>query len=453
MKTIFLVIDDGFIAKNILATDVLPTLVSEKDLQIVIITDTKKVKDYAARFRSENVRVEGVDIRHHGRFERLWLKFLRNLVRTETIDIQMGGGPVSPKKGLLARFIIRTYQLLLNNPLGHALVRALDSILFMRARYTQLFETYQPDLVFAGNILSTADVRMLREAARRGVQTVGMLKGFDNPTSKGLIRFHPNRMIVNTERMKREVSSLHDYPTSSIFVAGVPQYDMYFQPDTTDRAAFFKMFGLDPNKKLILYLEPGLLLAPHGHDVWPLLDRFIEEDLMGKSVQVLMSLHPAYPVDESALGKLRHTLVHRFGVLTSSGVYKSAELTDDELQNLMRLTRYADLVIATASTMNIEASIFDKPIINIAFDGKRERPYDESVRQYYDYTHFKPIVDTGGVFLAHSPEELLRHMHELLENPARGSEGRRKIVADQCVFTDGGSGKRIVECILSCLPI
>jgi len=162
-----------------------------------------------------------------------------------------------------------------------------------------------------------------------------------------------------------------------------------------------------------------------------------------------VTIHPAYPVREDILKKLKIKFV-RLGEYANSST-KSWEFLDTDMLELMYMIKFSDLVINTGSTMNIEAAILDKPIINVAFDGYTERNYRDSVRQYYDQEHLVNIVKTGGVKVAYGKEELLAQINELLENPKIGQDGRRKIAEEQCVFTDGQSGKRVGEYILKAL--
>ena len=121
-----------------------------------------------------------------------------------------------------------------------------------------------------------------------------------------------------------------------------------------------------------------------------------------------------YTLDE-ILKKLKIKFV-RLGEYANSST-KSWEFLDTDMLELMYMIKFSDLVINTGSTMNIEAAILDKPIINVAFDGYTERNYRDSVRQYYDQEHLVNIVKTGGVKVAYGKEELLAQINELLENP------------------------------------
>ena len=109
---------------------------------------------------------------------------------------------------------------------------------------------------------------------------------------------------------------------------------------------------------------------------------------------------------------------------------------------------YADVVVNVASTIAIEACIFDTPVVNICFDGPGETPYVKSARRYYSFTHYVNITDRGAVRVAQSPDEMVAMVARYLADPSLDAPGRRQVVLDQCQFTDGRSAERVIDCVL-----
>jgi hypothetical protein len=109
---------------------------------------------------------------------------------------------------------------------------------------------------------------------------------------------------------------------------------------------------------------------------------------------------------------------------------------------------HADVVVNVASTITIEACIFDTPVVNINFDGPGESPYVKSARRYYSFTHYVNITSRNAVRVAQSPEELVRDVAAYLAEPSLDAAGRRQVVLDQCQFTDGRSAERVVQLVL-----
>jgi CDP-glycerol glycerophosphotransferase (TagB/SpsB family) len=109
---------------------------------------------------------------------------------------------------------------------------------------------------------------------------------------------------------------------------------------------------------------------------------------------------------------------------------------------------HADVVVNVASTISIEACIFDTPVVNINFDGPGESPYVKSARRYYSFTHYVNITSRHAVRVAASADELVNAVAAYLANPALDAAGRKQVVLDQCQFTDGRSAERVIQCVL-----
>jgi len=57
-------------------------------------------------------------------------------------------------------------------------------------------------------------------------------------------------------------------------------------------------------------------------------------------------------------------------------------------------------------------------------------------------------VESGGVKLASSSVDLLDYIRAYLDDPSIDAEGRKRIVREQCQFTDGNSSGRVVDFII-----
>ena len=121
------------------------------------------------------------------------------------------------------------------------------------------------------------------------------------------------------------------------------------------------------------------------------------------------------------------------------------DLPESDLEHLVRVLRDADVVINTASTISIDAAIFDRPVVAVAYDPAGDIPYERSVRRYYDYTHMSHVVRAGAVRLARSPDELRQKIVDYLRQPDLDREARRHIVEQQFGRVDGNSAARVVD--------
>jgi CDP-glycerol glycerophosphotransferase (TagB/SpsB family) len=120
----------------------------------------------------------------------------------------------------------------------------------------------------------------------------------------------------------------------------------------------------------------------------------------------------------------------------------AVDITAESQQHLAETMRHSDVVVNVASTIAIEAAIFDTPVVNIAFDGERPSEWAKSARRYYRFTHYVNITRHDAVRVAESPEQLIAFIGAYLDDPSLDRQGRRRVVEEQCQFLDGRSAER-----------
>lgn len=114
---------------------------------------------------------------------------------------------------------------------------------------------------------------------------------------------------------------------------------------------------------------------------------------------------------------------------------------------LANLTQHSDVNVNVASTMTLDFSIHDRPVVNLGFDVKKVPPGRMRIGEFYSWEHYKPIVDLKAVRVAWSADELADHVNFYLENPAADREGRKKLVNLEVGQPVGSSGKLIAEAL------
>ena len=326
---------------------------------------------------------------------------------------------------------------------------ALSDRLVSHPGMEQLFDRYQPVLIVAANPgLVFSEVPLLRTARRRGVRSMAIDPSWDNFTNKLIPVRQVDRLVVWNEIMKEQAIALHGYSADAIRVAGAPQFDPHFRA-RTPRAEYFKRIGADPSRQLIaLTTTPRSLYSHHDHVLRALIAAMSSGQLV--NAQVLVRLHPRDEVDAyREFTNLPHVIIEkpfRDTVKVADGL--AIDVMPEHQKHLGDTLCHADVVVNVASTISIEACIFDTPVVNINFDGPGESPYVKSARRYYSFTHYVNITSRHAVRVAASPAELVNAVAAYLANPALDAAGRKQVVLDQCQFTDGRSAERVIQCVL-----
>jgi CDP-glycerol glycerophosphotransferase (TagB/SpsB family) len=127
------------------------------------------------------------------------------------------------------------------------------------------------------------------------------------------------------------------------------------------------------------------------------------------------------------------------------------DITTETQQHLADTLRHSDVVVQVASTIAIEAAIFDTPVVNVSFDGETPAEWTRSARRYLRFTHFANVTRHGAVKLAESPAQLVDAIAEYLTDPSIDAEGRRRMVLEQCQFLDGRSSERVATYVVETL--
>ena len=128
---------------------------------------------------------------------------------------------------------------------------------------------------------------------------------------------------------------------------------------------------------------------------------------------------------------------------------KDLELSLKESDHLSNTVYHANLVIYVATTLGIDALVFNKPQIIVNFDGYENKPYTLSVKRFHNEDHMKKMIACGGVKLVKNREELINQVNNYLEHPALDQEGRDKMFTQQLWKLDGNSPQRIARAVSS----
>lgn len=456
MKTVFLPIYRRQQARNVLRNAAFRNFASQADVRIVIFTAHEKVEQYREEFSNnfDTVIVEGTDIVPEplSLLDRFFYHLSYFYVDTKMVRHNRARFILHEQKRPI-KYAVSLAGITIIGRLGflRRAFKKLDMLLIKPSYYGEFFDAYHPDVVFVPHLASKIDRMFIRNARRRRIPSIGLVNSWDTITmSKFPIRLLPDILLVHNFIIKQEAVRYLDMPESSTQVIGMPHFDHYVQGARSPREVFFRRIGLDPHKRLIL-------LAPFFTTAWQIADIIQKAILSGElpdNAQLLIREHPAKEMDKGDLViDRRVTVIEKpVSVMEYKGVQYNEVLKND-MNHLADTLYYSDVTINTCSTMSIDAAAFNKPIINIAFDGYEQPPFYESVLQFYDETriHYLPILKSGGVRLAHDKDELIQLINRYLSDPHLDSTGRERIVREQCYKLDGKSGERMFDAILGAM--
>lgn len=455
-KTVFIFITHGFHVRNILYTNILGRL-AEK-CNVVIFCPREDLDNFKKEFEGGNVSVEAI-FSSSSRFEKMMSEVRRylftNPARNKTNNIFI----LNMRKEKPVKYYL---LITCNNIFGRFRVLRelwiyIERLFVNGAEYERIFNNYKPNVVLTATYGTQPDeIRFLRCAKRMGVKSISIVPSWDNLSSKGIIGERPDKIAVWGDVMKTEAIEIHDYHEDDILIAGAPQFDWCAHKELfKSRDEFCTEMGLDPKKKIICYGTITPKYFPHNTEIIEILADCIRRAVFSYPCQVLVRLHPQVVDDGIWSDKLSDYLAlekkYPFIRCDIPKVKKWNNITPPDRADglhLAELLYHSDVCLNPGSTLTVDAAIEDTPVIGIGFDGHKEKPYENSIRRWYDFTYYKPVIETGGVRIAHSKEDLVSLINAYLGNHSMDREGRKKIIDIECYKIDGKAGERIANYLL-----
>ncbi|MEQ9397831.1 MAG: CDP-glycerol glycerophosphotransferase family protein [Longimicrobiales bacterium] len=327
--------------------------------------------------------------------------------------------------------------------------------------YAEEFRDLQPDLVVGTRVLTMSgprthssprylDRHLLLSAARRRVRTMVLVSSWDNLTTSGFFPVDVDCITVWNEIMRDQAMGIHGLRPDQVVVTGAPQHDTYAGAPYTPRHPFWTSFGLDPDRPVVVYTTGTSGTIPREPDVVARLEAGLRA-AVGPELQLLIRVHQLDSVERYTEVAARPGVVLDHAGRPPVGSYHDRDFDQAALRHLADTLHHADVVVNAASSISIDAAAVGTPVVCVDFDAEDGVPYHRSVSRFYDFTHQRPVVASGGVVRARTPEEVVEAVHAYLADPALHAEGRARLVREQCHAVDGGSGRRVGAALLDAL--
>jgi hypothetical protein len=454
MTKILFNITHGFQARMLLRTDIAQQLLSA-GCQLVVVAPNAD-EDY---FRSEFTHPQITLIKSPGKFSRVE-SYLINLRQYFLMNPSLGATlnhknetfrKHSPKFYWFARFV---NMFLGRIPLLRKLYIWLEKKFFNGSEYDTVLNEQRPDLVVTGTPgYNREDIHLLRAAERLKIPTATVMLSWDNLTSKGYMGAIPDQLLVWSDLMADEAVQYHDYPREQIQWVGAAQFDHYYQArDSFDRTAWRAQHGIAADTPVIMYgtINPGIV--PHEHQIVSEIVQAMRAGEFVRRPHLWIRIHP-----QAVKGYYRQNLDLYYQLagpdvtIEVPPVQSEAlawDLPASDARHLAELLSVADIVTTPSSTLAIDAATVDTPIITIGFDGSPPVIVEKQVIRFSRYTHYKKILDLGGMPIAHSCQEFVQLANQYIERREHHQAERQAMLRQQLNQFDGQAGRRTAQALL-----
>lgn len=438
MKTIFVLISNNILIRNILYTDIFRIL-RKRNFRIVVVISENWIEQCEKEFNYPNVIFEKYKNNNYGLVRKIFSFLIFSLITGDTAYLTARYGKPYGKRSVF--YFIMWY--LWSHSFGKInfikkIFRFLEFYCFPDKLYGHFFDKYKPDLVFSTSILHPVDTAFVKEARRRKIKAIGMPKSWDT-LDKYFLRVLPDKLIVQNNSIKKILTKEQDVFGGNIDVCGFSQFDIYTRSNIpTSREEFLTKLKLDPKRRVIFFGSGGCY-GPNDDIIAEALSEFVNSHEI---------IYPSSLIIRAHLLK-RKTNIGRFNkfencpnVFIDDYVEKHSNydvFKKEGMRHLSELLYYSDVTINPASTLTLDAACLNKPVICVAFKNAPKKEY------YHNTSYYKRVIATGGVRIANSSEELKELINQYLSKPFLDAGGREKLRNEMCYRVDGQSGERIAN--------
>lgn len=448
MQKILITISNGSIARNLLRASLLDFLLRDNNVAIYLLVPHDKVDLYTQEFGSSRVAIEGLPAKTLPTFfDRVMMYLCRNCFFTETLAALQYTRLLVDRNifsFVLKRIFIYTVGRL---SLAHWFIRKLAALRRPAEPIEKIFQKISPDVLFATDMQNEIDLHALIVAKRYGVKRIGMVRSWDNLTNN-LVQIVPDLLMVWSPYIYKKAISLQHISKDIVSIVGIPQYDYFLKKGfLKTRKDFLSSMGLSENSKLILFAAIGHYFAPYEWDIPQIINDAIESGELPRECVVVARPHPSAGIPHGMEPRGARLIIDTPAHYSSASA-ASAEMLQSDIDHFGNLMFHADVVVTGASTIAIDAAIFDRPIVHYAFDGTHTVPYHQSARSAYAYSHYKALLGAKGAEMAYTKDDLIEWIQKYLNDPTIHREGRKRIVDEFVYFRDGGSTQRIASLLL-----
>ena len=460
---IFVSISSGIILRNFgsIPDNVIDQL--QKEAKVVLIVPDSAYNSILQKYKDdENIQVESLAPFYPLKLtfiQSVFLFFVKHLKFTEGAQLFSYYGVRLDSAPSFFNRILYFIKLFISKTFGKVpwirvkFAPYLDTFFFKnRKDVIELFEKYDTALVFLPNIQHEQDLAILREAKRRKIFSVGMPGSWDH-LPKWYLPIKPERLLVWHEHMKEEAIYIQDYDESKITITGSPYYDILARKDfILSREEFLSSFGFDTKKKLIFFASGGVY-APDDSDVVDMIVKAMHGNSFEMPIQLYVRPYPGVEIEHKKFDVFENKKNVFIDWIAPSKAFGDPWLPSlDDIKRFVNFLYHSDVIINTTSSIAIEASVFLKPIINIGFDGYKDRPYGKSLKRFDKLEHYKPVYESNGVYLVEDRTEFIPIIKKCLHKPCLNKSNTEHLQKYMCGPLDGKTSKRIVGNIIISLP-
>lgn len=316
--------------------------------------------------------------------------------------------------------------------------------------YEKLLVEHNIDLLFFTHQRPPYIAPLILAAEKLKLKTSAFIFSWDNLASKNRMAGNFDKYLVWSDLMKKELLWFYKkVKPEDIEIVGTPQFEPYvLSRYEITKEEWAKKNKIDVNKKTIfftcndshskndpLYLE--------------LIANFILDNKLAEEVNYIVRTSPAEePTRFIKLAEKYPFIVWNFPdwnqVRSNHQESWSQRVpSPNDVIQLRGFLEFSDISINVLSTISLDASLFNKPVINPVFGNPENGMFDD--QKYLKYLHLDNVVKTDAVTVAKNEDELLQAINLCLKNPNHKIKEQKELVKLQIGKPLENTSKNLVE--------
>jgi hypothetical protein len=449
-------VTDGFAARMMIKSGIAKCLLSQGARVTVISPNTDE------RYFQEECRADGIMLKQAAWLStrRAWrLRGYRAYLLADVMNnpaLKAAHRSIFEKRPVLGFTLSAINRTIARCPPFRRFSKAVMCQLSRCQQIKELLEEVRPDLLVVPNPFGAQETSYLLHSRELGIRVVCQLLSWDNVTTKATPLLMPDYFISWGPIMTTEMIDWYHFPRERIYECGVPHFDVYSRTkELIPSCVLLKELHLPEEHSYIFYGMVTRMFCPNEIEILTWLADQVNKKAFAKPCSLVIRLHPQmisgiYSMNTEEFERLT-ALVGPMVALDMPQVLSEElawDLPQSDMYRLASLLAGCAMCLNASSTLCLDACMLDRPVINIAFDGWEELPYERSARQSLDYLHMAKLLALGGIRIAKSFSDLENHINAYLCNPNLDQNGRMLSAAQECGPRDGQAVERVTTTLL-----
>lgn len=285
------------------------------------------------------------------------------------------------------------------------------------------------------------------EAQKLSIPIVSIIPSWDNITTKSRMVYKSDFYGVWSSIRIKELNEYYPYTLNKdVFVYGAPQYDLFWRDDFKfSKQQFIDKYNLNPDLPILLYTLGSPLFITTEIDVCIKFCKLALENGLLDNYQVLIRPHPIkdFSTFVSKFNEIDKRIKIQLDVQTPKE-QKNRFMNNEMLKNWVSTFYYSEIIVATSSTTILDASMYNKPHINITENLSDDRKYDAFLKDVsYKFEHLRKLNNEKLLNNVKTWDEFIKQLLLFSQDKKSIMNKSNEIVLHLCEFQNSGNYGKI----------